>query len=85
MAMAISIIATAIRNSRPKGSMRSTLGGVAAAVETPGAIRQNESTCRDGGGLWCGVVVAAAVALLLADAIGDAPADVAGVGGPADT
>jgi hypothetical protein len=36
---------------------------------------------RVGGGHGVGVVVAAAVALLLADGIGDAPVNVAGVGG----
>jgi hypothetical protein len=47
------------------------------------SAREPEGTqaiCEDGGGLWCGVVVAAAVTLLLADAIGDAPVNVAGVG-----
>jgi hypothetical protein len=55
-----------------------------ALVEGPAAAGRTQATmmveaaAADGVG---GVVVAAAVALLLADAIGDAPVNVAGVGG----
>jgi hypothetical protein len=58
-----------------------------ALVEGPAAAGRTQATmmveaaAADGVGGVGGVVVAAAVALLLADAIGDAPVNVAGVGG----
>jgi hypothetical protein len=88
MAMAISMYRNGDKyRFSEKGSMRSSLGGpdVVAATEEPTAVAERRlSVETDGGGRGVGgVVVAAAVALPLADAIGDAPVNVAWVGGPA--
>jgi hypothetical protein len=80
MAMAISIIAMAIRISCPRGIGRRR--GLCCGVDDPAALAERQlpvetaAACGVGG-----VVVAAAVALPLADTIGDAPVNVAGVGG----